>query len=140
MKLLLDSSVIIFRFEQPHSNSRIVFDAIIEGRLQGVVSEKAIEEVKKVLSYRNGEKFAYLTEDLIRRNFEVIPLKKVEKETEKWKGKIKEKDLAHLATAKALGLKFIVALDRDFAPFKEYHTPKKFVENVLKLKGFESEY
>lgn len=56
------------------------------------------------------------------------------------KGKVKEKDLEHLATAKSLGLKFIVAFDRGFEPFPEYYTPKEFVEKILKLKGFETDY
>ena len=64
----------------------------------------------------------------------------VEKELAAWRGKIKEKDLEHLATAKALKLKFIVALDRDFEPFEEYCTPKEFVEKILKIRGFQTDY
>ena len=140
MNLLLDSSTIIFRFENPLSNSRIIFDLILERKLNGVVSERAVEEVKKVLTYSKNEHFAYYIENTIRRNFKVVPLAGVEREMRKWRGRIKEKDLAHLATAKSLGLKYIVALDRDFKPFKEYYTPKEFIEKILKLKGFETDY
>ena len=47
---------------------------------------------------------------------------------EDWKGKIKEKDLEQLAVVKAFRLEYLVALDRDFQPFPEYCTPKKFLK------------
>ncbi len=140
MKLLLDSSTVIFSFEHPHSNSRIIFDLILAKKLQGTISEKAVVEIKGMFSAKKNEKFLYVLEKTLRQNFEIIPLNKIIKEIDKWQGKIKEKDLAHLATAKALGIKFIVAFDRDFEPFAEYYTPKQFVEKILKLKGFETEY
>ncbi len=140
MKVLLDSSTIIFSFECPNSNSRIVFDLVIDGKLKGVISEKAIQEVKNVFSLKRDQRFLHLLEMLLIKNFEVIPLNKIQKHMKKWKGKIKEKDLAHLATAKAFKLKYIVALDRDFSNFSEYKTPKQFVEKVLEMQSFNTEY
>ncbi len=140
MKLLLDSSAIIFAFEYPHCNSRIIFDLVAAKKLEGVISEKAIEESKRMFALNKKEGFLYLLELDLRRNFQVIPVKAVQKEMQKWRGKIKEKDLEHLATAKALKLPYLVAFDRDFEPFPEYHAPKKFVEVILKMKAFETDY
>ena len=46
---------------------------------------------------------------------------------EKWRGKIKDKDLEHLATVKYLGLKYLIAYDYHFEDFEEYRTPKQFI-------------
>ncbi|MBI5635438.1 PIN domain-containing protein [Candidatus Micrarchaeota archaeon] len=140
MRALLDSSAIIFSFEYPNSNSRLVFDLVQEGKLSGVVSEKALAEVKRVFSLRKNERFLFLLEKIIRKNFEVVPRSEIGREIKYWRGKIKEKDLEHLATAKNRKVKYIIALDRDFEKFAEYHTPKKFVEKALKIRGFETEY
>lgn len=140
MKLLLDSSAIIFAFEYPYSNSRIILDLVIAKKLQGGVSEKAIDETKRMFSHSKTERFLYMLELDIRRNFEVIPISEVKEEMEKWRGKIKDKDLEHLATAKALKLNYIIAFDRDFESFPQYFTPKQFVESVLKIRPFETEY
>lgn len=140
MKLLLDSSAIIFAFEYPHCNSRIIVDLVVAKKLQGVISEKALVESKRIFALNKKEGFLYLLELNLRRNFQVVKVQDVQKEMQKWRGKIKEKDLEHLATAKALKLPYIVAFDRDFEPFPEYYTPKRFVEKVLNLKAFETDY
>lgn len=140
MKLFLDSSTIIFAFEYPESNSRIIFDLIVAGKIEGVISEKAIIETKRVFSLKKDERFLYLLESILRKTLTVISLSDIFANVEKWRGKIKEKDLEHLATVKGLKLQFLVALDRDFEPFPEYITPKKFVENILKLKAFQTDY
>ena len=55
------------------------------------------------------------------------------------KGQIKDKDLEQLAAAKALGLKYLIAYDRDFENFSEYITPKKFIE-WMKCSPSQTEY
>jgi hypothetical protein len=47
-----------------------------------------------------------------------------------YKGLIKDKDLEQLATAKKLGIKFLLSYDRDFENFDEYITPKKFIKEM----------
>ncbi len=54
------------------------------------------------------------------------------------KGKIKERDLEHLATAKALNLP-IIAYDRDFEGIGGCVTPKRFLE-TLGIAKYETEY
>ena len=63
----------------------------------------------------------------------------IEEEIKRLRGAIKEKDLEHIATVKALYLKYLVGFDRDFKPFKEYFTPKKFVKE-FGLKAKETEF
>ena len=130
----------IFNFDIPESNSRIIFDLVISGKLEGVISEKAITEVKRVFSLNKNERFTHQLEQKLRKNFKVVPLYEIEKEMQELRGKIKEKDLEHLATAKHVSADYIIAFDRDFEPFKEYITPRKFVEKILKFRPFETEY
>ena len=50
----------------------------------------------------------------------------------KFKGKIKDKDLEQLAATKKYGIKFLIAYDKDFECFEEYITPKKFLQKLNK--------
>ncbi|MBI5212693.1 MAG: hypothetical protein HY957_04895 [Nitrospirae bacterium] len=52
----------------------------------------------------------------------------VKKEMAKYKNQIKDKDLEQLAVVKKLGIKFLIAYDKDFEGFEEYITPKAFIE------------
>ena len=60
-------------------------------------------------------------------------------EIKRWKGKIKDKDLEHLATVKYLDLEYLVAYDQDFEGIDEYITPKQFIKK-LGLNGASTEY
>ncbi len=54
----------------------------------------------------------------------------IKKEMVKYKKLIKGKDLEQLATVKKLGIKFLLAYDRDFENFEEYITPKSFIKEM----------
>lgn len=69
----------------------------------------------------------------------MIPTPYVREAMNRYRDKIKDKDLEQLAVVKKLGVKYLVAYDRDFEPFEEYVTPKKFVE-ALSLDALESEF
>jgi hypothetical protein len=69
----------------------------------------------------------------------VIPSSQLQKVMTRYKGRIKEKDLEQLAVVKKLGLRFLIAYDRDFEPFEEYVTPKKFLKS-LDLETAEEEF
>ena len=70
---------------------------------------------------------------------DIIKRDEITHELEKWKCKIKDKDLEHVATAKLLRLKYLVSLDRDFEKFEEYRTPKQFIIE-LGLKPYQTDY
>ena len=138
MRVFIDSSVFIYGLEFAESNSALIYDGIARGTVKAIINEKVIEEVVKYFGRRKGRHFAYLIESQLRRICEVKQRQDYTGEIGNWKGIIKEKDLEHLATAKAFNLK-IVAFDTDFQSFEEYHTPKQFVE-VLGEKPYEIEW
>lgn len=139
MRLFLDSSTIIYNFEYEESNSAIIFNMILEGKFQGIINEKVIEEVRRYMIRRRDRQFAYLVESILRTNFEVHYLFEIENEMRKWEGKIKRKDLEHLATVKEFKIPYLIAFDVDFIDFEEYFTPKEFLNN-LDIKGFNTDY
>lgn len=138
-RVYVDSSAIIIGIEQPSSNSALVLELIAGKQLEAFTSEKTLREVGYFFARHRTQRQAYFVQQLIRREFSVIPFNRIEKDLRKWRGKIKEKDLEHLAAVKALALPRIVAFDRDFKAFKEYRTPKKYLEE-LGLKARETEY
>ncbi len=97
------------------------------GDIRGVINEKVVTEVLKVLKALKDKDFASLAFSLLYSSFEIVPKERYAYEMELNKGKIKEKDLEHLATAKALNLP-IIAYDKDFEVVEGYVTPKKFLE------------
>ncbi len=131
MRVFVDSSVFIYGLEFEESNSGIIYNEIANGTVKAVINEKVIEEVVRYFGRRKGRHFAYLIESQLRRVCEVKQRQDYTGEIEKWRGKIKEKDLEHLATAKEFDLE-IIAYDADFLPFEEYYTPKQFVEELGK--------
>ena len=131
MRVFVDSSVFIYGLEFEESNSAIIYNAIANGTVKAVINEKVIEEVVRYIGRRKGRHFAYLIESQLRRICKVKQRQDYAGEIGKWEGKIKEKDLEHLATAKKFEMK-IVAYDTDFMPFEEYCTPKQFVGGLRK--------
>ena len=138
-KLYVDSSAIIIGIEKRESNSALLLELIAAKRLQPYTSEKTLREVNSYFSAHGTEREAYFVQQLVRREFTIVPLEKIMPQIRKWRGRIKEKDLEHLATAKALRLPFIVAFERDFRTFKEYRTPKQFLQGLV-IKHLETEY
>ncbi len=130
-QLFIDSSVIIRAFlqEDETTNSALVLKLILEKKISGIISRKVVEEVKRFFSLKRGEKFAYSVEIILKKKFLIVEKTEIEKELIELSGKIKDKDLEHLATAKKYGAR-ILAFDRDFQPFEEYITPKKFLEKL----------
>jgi predicted nucleic acid-binding protein len=112
-RVFIDSSVIIRGFLYKKSNSSIVIEMANRGDIVGVINEKVVTEVLDVLKALKDKDFASLAFSLLYSSFEIVPKARYANEMELNKGKIKEKDLEHLATAKALNLP-IIAYDRDF--------------------------
>jgi predicted nucleic acid-binding protein len=44
-KAFLDSNVLIFGHERPRSNSRRILDLLVNGEVQGVVTDRVVREV-----------------------------------------------------------------------------------------------
>jgi len=137
-RVFIDSSVIIRGQLYEKSNSAIIIEMVNKGDIVGVINEKVVSEVLKVLKELKDKDFASLSFSFLHLAFEIIPMEQYANEMELNKGKIKEKDLEHLATAKALNLP-IMAYDRDFEGIEGYVTPKKFLE-TLGIVKYETEY
>lgn len=137
-RVFIDSSVIIRGLLHEKSNSFIVIEMVNRGDIVGFINEKVITEVLKVLKALKDKEFASLAFSFLHSSFEIVPKERYINEIELNKGKIKEKDLEHLATAKALNLP-IIAYDRDFESVERYVTPKKFME-TLGIAKYETEY
>ncbi len=139
MKTFLDTSVFLWAYNYAESNSAKIFELANNKYINGVINEKVLDELRRYFSTYHDERTLYEIEALITEEYEIIPRQQIEEEIRKWSGKIKEKDLEHLATVKHLKLNTLIAFDRDYEPFPEYVTPKQFVKK-LGLKTAETEY
>jgi len=129
-RAFLDSSTIIFGLEFKESNSAIVLDLLFDKQFEGFASEKVLEEVRRYFSKRRSKNYAYLVVKMLKNNLKIILRSEIAESIEEWKGKIKEKDLEHIAAVKKREIKVLVAYDQDFKAFAEYSTPREFVESM----------
>lgn len=88
---------------------------------------------------RRNPEYSFLITSLLLKNFGVVYRNEIKSKMQKWRGKIKEKDLEHIATVKMLKLEYLVAYDRDFENFEEYYTPKQFLDKIG-VKSMPTEY
>ena len=139
MLVFLDSSTIIYGLEFEESNSAQVLNLLIDKEIQGCINEKVINEVKRYFRNRKNRSYAYLIEVFLRRNCVVIKNSDLVEQMELFKGKIKRKDLEHIATVWLKEIQWLIAYDEDFKEFPEYITPKEFVEK-MGLKAKPTEY
>ena len=130
MIVFLDSSTIIYGLEFEDSNSAIILNLLIENEIQGYINEKVITEVKNYFRARKGRNYAYLMEIFLRRNSIIVKNSDLIDQMESLKGKIKRKDLEHIATVRFKEIPWLVAYDEDFESFSEYITPKQFVKKM----------
>jgi len=131
--------VFIWGYNRPDSNSGKILRLMDEGEIRVIISEKVIEELRRYfITYYTKDAWSAVLRH-ITSVAEVIDREEIINELEKWRGKIKDKDLEHLATVKYLGLKYLIAYDNHFEDFEEYMTPKQFI-NEQGLDASETEY
>ena len=138
-RVFLDTNVFIYAFEFQQSNCGKIIELLNEGRIEAVISERVVKEVQTYFKKFYTKDLAATFRDYLLRTCTVIFSVDVEEEMAKFKGMIKEKDLEQLATVKKLGIKFLVAYDKDFENFAEYVTPKAFIKEMW-IKAAASEY
>lgn len=138
-RVFLDSSVIIFGLEVQDCNSALILDLVLQQKIEAVTCEKVVKEVRRYFSRRRNRNYAFLIENLVKKNFYVIERGEILEDMNEWRGKVKEKDLEQVASLKKFGIKSLVAYDRDFEGLEEYITPKQFIRS-LNLKFYGSEY
>ena len=138
-KAFLDTTVFIYAFEFPNSNSNTVLWLVNKGIVEAVISERVVLESIRYFEKHHTAKLAKIFRKYLLESCVVIPKQLVSDEMDRLKGRIKDKDLEQLATVKHLGLKFLVSYDRDFNEIKEYATPKRFLMEIG-VKAQETEY
>ncbi len=139
MRTFLDSSAIIIGLVIEKSNSAKILDLLFENKIDAVISERVLEEVKKYFKEKKGRNYAYLIELLLKKNCKVVYNYEVREIMINLKGKIKEKDLEQLAVVRKFNLKHLIGYDRDFEKFDEYITPRQFIQK-LNLETYETGY
>jgi putative PIN family toxin of toxin-antitoxin system len=142
-RALLDTNVFIFSIENPKSNSNIIIEMAVDGEVEVVISEEIRLELIEYLKSEYGKDAAYHA-DLFLKTLpaEVIEQKHIRNPLRELRGRIKEKDLPHLAAAEISKVEYIVSYDRDFKRAKTgipVLTPREFIEK-LGIKPFDSEY
>jgi len=132
LRVYLDSNFFIYAFEFPESNSAKILDLLHKGEIEAVISEIVIKEVTAYFKrFHTIEKAREVRRYLLETCSLVMKYELIE-QINKFKGKIKDKDLEQLAATKKYGIKFLIAYDKDFECFEEYITPKKFLQKLNK--------
>ena len=139
MRVFLDTNVFVYGLTQPESNSRKILGLAESGNIKVIVSELVQREVVKVFRRIADDESAYNALNYLARIAYIAPRRKINKQMAELRGKIKDKDLENIATARQQKLKFLVSYDKDYVGFKEYVTPKQFVK-MIGLKPAATEY
>ena len=109
------------------------------GTIHAVISErvlkKSIEYFRRNYAKKTADKFRLF----VLSSSAVVNEESVREEMNRLRGKIKPKDLENLAVVRALGLRYLVSLDRHFESFPEHITPRAFV-NLLGLRPAITKY
>ncbi len=125
-RAFLDSNVFIFGYERPRSNSRRILDLLAEGRVQGVVTDRAVREVMGYFRRHHGKDRAARFRDFILLRCDLAL--EFDLEVGDLAHLVGPKDAGALAAARSLGLAVLVSTDSDFAGIPEHLTPRAFIE------------
>ena len=139
MDIFVDTSVFIYAFTFPLSNSKIILNLAESRDFHVVVSELVLVEFKKFVKQEFTEKEAYSAQVYLETLAEIVPKEEIQFVQKELNGRIADKDLDHLATAEYRDVVFIIAYDKHFEVSSKYRTPKKFLQE-FGIKTFETEY
>ena len=139
LRVFLDTNVFIYAFEFPECNSAKIISLLNNNQIEAVISERVLKEVLVYFKKFYDKDLAATYRDYLLRTCTVVFHTDLKSEMAQYKGLIKDKDLEQLATVKKLGIKFLLAYDRDFEGFEEYITPKVFLKQ-MNLKPSASAY
>ena len=122
LRVFLDTNIFIYAFEFPECNSSRIIELLNSGQIEAIISERVLKEVHAYFKRYYDKDLAATFRDYLLRTCTVIFHDDIKKEMAQYKASIKGKDLEQLATVKKLGIKFLLAYDRDFKGFEEYIT------------------
>ncbi len=139
LRVFLDTNIFIYAYEFHESNSNKIIDLLNKGQIEAVISERVLKEVMTYFKKFYDKDIAATFRDYLLRTCSIVFSGDIRNEMRLYKNQIKDKDLEQLASVKRLGIKFLVAYDRDFGKFEEYIIPKAFIKQ-LGLKPSPSDY
>ncbi len=139
LRVFLDTNIFIYAYEFHESNSNKIIDLLNKGQIEAVISERVLKEVMTYFKKFYDKDLAATLRDYLLRTCSIVFSGDIRNEMRLYKNQIKDKDLEQLASVKKLGIKFLVAYDRDFEKFEEYRIPKAFIKQ-LSLKPSPSDY
>ncbi len=126
-RVFIDTSVFIYAFEFPDSNSNVIIELLNDEIIEAVVSERVVKEVYRYFRKYHGKDLADTFRNYLYEACKIILAKDVKDALNKYRGQVKEKDLEQLAVVREFGIKYLIAFDRDFEGQEEYRTPREFV-------------
>ena len=129
-RVFLDTNIFIYAFEFSESNSNKTIGLLNKNKIEAIISERVLKEVHTYFKKFYNKDLAAFFRYYLLRTCTVVLSASIKKEMIKYKKLIKDKDLEQLATVKKMGIKFLVAYDRDFEKFEEYITPKAFIRQM----------
>ncbi len=129
-RVFIDTNVFIYAFEFPESNSSKIIELLNNGQIGAVISERVVKEVIRYFEKHHNLKLARTFRKYLIGACLIIPKESTLNLIDKYRGEIKEKDLEQLVVTRKLGLKYLVAYDRDFQNQQEYKTPKEFIKLI----------
>ncbi len=130
LRVFLDTNIFIYAYEFHESNSNKIIDLLNKGQIEAVISERVLKEVMTYFKKFYDKDIAATFRDYLLRTCSIVFLGDIRNEMRLYKNQIKDKDLEQLASVKKLGIKFLVAYDRDFEKFEEYIIPKAFIKQL----------
>ncbi len=138
-RVFIDTSVFIYAFEFPDSNSSAIIEMLNDEKIEAVISERVAKEVYRYFRKYHDKALADTFRKYLYEACRIILARDIKNALKKYRGKIKEKDLEQLAVVREFGIKHLLAFDRDFEGQEEYRTTREFVE-LIHIKGKESEF
>ncbi len=130
LRVFIDTNVFIYAFEFPESNSQKIIDLLNNSQIEAVISECVLKEVQLYFKKYHNKNLASSFRNYLLRTCNIVFSADVKKEMTQYKKLIKDKDLEQLAVVRNLGIKFLIAYDKDFENFEEYITPKAFIKQM----------
>ena len=135
----MDSTVFIYSFERPDSNSKKIILLLNGNKITAVTSTRIIKEVAKYFENFYDLELSRKFRKYTISSSIVIPELAIKDFMIRLKGKIKEKNLEQLAVVRKYHIKYLISYDKDFKNVEEYRTPKEFMK-IIGLRAADSDF
>ena len=130
-RALLDSNVFLFAFERPGCNSGRILRLLSEGALGGIVTDRIVREVLGYLRHRYSKDVGARFRDFLLLLCELVLEDDLSSRAD-FVRVVGAADAGALAAVRALGIRYLVSTDSDFAGVPEWRTPREFVREIGK--------